>query len=441
MKDVADILLEINSTSSKNDKQSILAHNKGNTRLRRVLNQIFNPFFKTNIAKRKLEKKVSAIEVKGLIKTFDDYLEFLSRTTGKDAEIAEIQLFIRSQPSELKWLYEAMAIKSLKFGFSESTINKAFGEEFIPKFDLMLAEKYTEKKKDKKTGKDVIKKNYSRYEGKQVIATPKLDGNRCAVFVHDDGSIELLSRSGKDLEGYTDIIEAFKEFPRGIVYDGEILAINDENMKSSELFQKTQKIVRTKGEKKNVMFHAFDMLPIDEFKNGGCSTSCIKRKKALEMVVERHNQPLIAYVKPLYIGMFDHDKINELSEEAIAMEEEGIMVQLADASYQLKRTFDILKVKIMESADLMVKGTFEGEGKNEGKLGGVIVDYKGFDVRVGGGFSDELRESLWIDPEELIGKIVEVQYFKESVDKHGNLSLRFPIFKTIREDKTEPSYN
>ena len=441
MKEVADILLEINSTSSKTEKQSILAHNKGNTRLRRVLNQIFNPFLKTNIAKKKLEKKVNALDVKGSIKDVDDYLEFLSGTTGKDAEIAEIQAFIKSQPSELKWLYEAMAIKSLKFGFTESTINKAFGEEFIPTFDLMLAHKYIDEKTNKKTGEIVIKNNYLQYEGKRVIATPKLDGNRCAVFAHEDGRIELLSRSGKELEGYSEVVEAFRNLPKGLVYDGEILAINDEGMNSSELFQKTQKIVRTKGEKTGVMFHAFDLLPIKEFQSGGCSTSCIMRKTALESIISKHDQDLIAYVKPLYVGMFDHEKINELSEEAVALEEEGIMVQLADAPYQLKRTFDILKVKIMESADLMVKGTYEGKGENVGKLGGVIVDYKGFDVRVGSGFSKSQRDSLWIAPEELIGKIVEVQYFKESMDQYGELSLRFPIFKTIRDDKTEPSYN
>lgn len=441
MKDVANILLEINNTPSKTEKQSILAHNKGNTRLRKVLNQIFNPFLKTNIAKKKLDKKIVNVEASGSIKSFDDYIEFLSGTTGKDSQIVEIQAFISSQPDDLQWLYESMAIKSLKFGFSDSTINKAFGEEFIPTFDLMLAHKYIDKKKNQKTGKTVIKNNYLQYEGKRVIATPKLDGNRCAVFAHEDGRIELLSRTGKELEGYSEIVEAFKELPKGLVYDGEILAINDEGMVSSELFQKTQKIVRTKGEKTGVMFHAFDLLPIKEFQSGGCDTSCIMRKTALESIISKHNQDLIAYVKPLYVGMFDHQKINELSEEAVALEEEGIMVQLADAPYQLKRTFDILKVKIMESADLMVKGTYEGKGENIGKLGGVIVDYKGYDVRVGSGFSKELRESLWVNPEELIGKIVEVQYFKESMDQYGELSLRFPIFKTIRDDKTEPSYN
>lgn len=440
MNGIAEVLLQVEATSSKNEKGIILASHRDNTLLREVLNQIFNPFLKTNIAKKKLAKKVK-VEPTVHINDLTEYLSYLQNgCTGSDADIANVQAFIASQPEELQWLYEAMAIKTLKFGFTESTINKAFEEEFIPTFELMLAEKYTDTKR-KKDGTKVVKNNYERYIGKQVVATPKLDGNRCVVFVHENGLIELLSRSGKELEGYTEIVGAFKSFPKGFAYDGELLAINDTGLNSKELFIKTQKIVRTKGEKENVMFWAFDILPIADFKNGGCKTDCIDRKNALKNVVAQQDNPLVEYVEPLYVGEFDEEVIQQLSEEAGAREEEGIMVQLANASYQLKRTFDILKVKVMQSADLRVTGFYEGEGQNVGKLGGLIVDYKGYEVRVGGGYTKSERSEFWENPEQFVGQIIEVQYFEESSDQYGNLSLRFPVFKTIRDDKTEPSYN
>ncbi|HDR8453962.1 TPA: hypothetical protein QC364_000754 [Bacillus cereus] len=439
MKNIAEILLQVNSTSSKKEKEHIIGTYKDNPLFKEVLNQIYNPFLKTNIAKKKLAKKIKTIpsEIFGSDKEYIYYLQ--NKCTGKDIDIVNIQYFISQQPEEIRWLYEAMAIKTLKFGFTESTINKAFGYDFIPTFDVMLAEKYVETKRDSK-GVKKVKKNFLRYVGYNVIATPKLDGNRCVIFTNDNGEIELLSRSGQVLEGYTEIVEAFKAFPKGIVYDGELLAINNEGLNSKELFQKTQKIVRTKGEKTGVMFHAFDMLPIEDFKKGGCSTPCLLRKNALESIVEKYGNDLVAYVKPLYIGMFDEEIIQKLSEDACEQEEEGIMVQLADAPYQLKRTFDILKVKVFESADLRVVDMYEGEGQNIGKLGGVIVDYKGYTVRVGGGYTKDEREDIWSNPDMVMDKIVEVQYFKESEDQYGNLSLRFPVFKTIREDKTEPSY-
>lgn len=440
MKEIVEILLQVEATSSKKEKEAILATHKDNELLRDVLNQIFNPFLKTNIAKKKLAKKIktTATEVIGSDKDYINYLQ--TSCSGKDVDIANIQSFISQQPENIQWLYEAMAIKTLKFGFTESTINKAFAEEFIPTFDLMLAEKYIDSKREK-DGTKVVKNNYERYKDKKVIATPKLDGNRCAVFVYQDGGIELLSRSGKVLEGYTEIVEAFKAFPKGFVYDGELLAINNTGLNSKELFQKTQKIVRTKGEKTCIKFHTFDILPIVDFQNGGCKTNCIDRKNALKKVVAQYGNHLVEYVEPFYVGTFNKEIIDKLSEEAGEREEEGIMVQLAHAPYSLKRTFDILKVKVMESADLRVTGFFEGEGQNVGKLGGLIVDYKGYNVRVGGGYTKKERSEFWENPENFVGLIIEVQYFEESQDQNGNLSLRFPVFKTIREDKTEPSYN
>lgn len=441
MNEIAVILKQIEATSSKKEKEAILAMHKDNTLLKDVLNQIFNPFIKTNIAKKKLAKKVDLTNVTEL-RSIYDYMAFLSQSTGKDEHIATVQAYIESQPEDIRWLLEAMAIKNLKFGFTESTINKAFEYNFIPEFDVMLAEKYKEEKINKKTGEKKVKLNYLRYNGLMVVATPKLDGNRCVVIVHDSGLIELLSRSGKVLEGYHEVVEAFKAFPRGFVYDGELLATNEEGFNSKDLFTKTQRITRSKGEKKDIHFHAFDILPIESFKEGICITPCIDRKNALEKVVAMYSNGIVEYVKPLYVGVFDEEIIKKLSEEACALEEEGIMVQLADAPYQCKRTFDILKVKVFESADLRVIGYYEGkEASTAGKLGGFIVDYRGYKVNVGGGYSKEEREDYWKDPEAMVGKIIEVKYFNESQDKHGNLSLRFPVFKTVREDKIEPSYH
>ena len=43
--------------------------------------------------------------------------------------------------------------------------------------------------------------------------------------------------------------------------------------------------------------------------------------------------------------------------------------------------------------------------------------------------------------QEYLENIVEIQYFEESKNQDGKLSLRFPVFKKLRTDKTEPSYN
>ena len=71
----------------------------------------------------------------------------------------------------------------------------------------------------------------------------------------------------------------------------------------------------------------------------------------------------------------------------------------------------------------------------------IKCDYKGFELGVGSGFIDEQRYYYWNNPDDIIGKIVEVKYKNETKNKQGGLSVQFPTFITIRNDKTKPSYN
>lgn len=80
-------------------------------------------------------------------------------------------------------------------------------------------------------------------------------------------------------------------------------------------------------------------------------------------------------------------------------------------------------------------------GKFKGTLGSIVVDYKGTALGVGSGLSDEDREYLWNHRNEYVGRIATVQYFEETQDSTGKPSLRFPVFKEIREEGKEISYS
>ena len=125
----------------------------------------------------------------------------------------------------------------------------------------------------------------------------------------------------------------------------------------------------------------------------------------------------------------------------IELEHEGVMVNLSYAPYEGKRTKNILKVKAMQDCDLKIVGFEEGTGKNKGTLGAVIVDYKGFEVKVGSGFTDQDRDYFWNNQKELLGRVITVQYFEETTNKKDNsLSLRFPVYLELREPDKEVSY-
>jgi len=79
----------------------------------------------------------------------------------------------------------------------------------------------------------------------------------------------------------------------------------------------------------------------------------------------------------------------------------------------------------------------EGQEVVEDVLSAVIVTHKGGRVKVGSGFSLDERRKYFKDPSGILGSIITVQYFEETVDQDGNNSLRFPVFKANHGKKRE----
>ena len=62
--------------------------------------------------------------------------------------------------------------------------------------------------------------------------------------------------------------------------------------------------------------------------------------------------------------------------------------------------------------------------------------------RDGSGASDKEREEFFNDKDLIIGKVIEVQYFEETENqKDDGISLRFPTYKQVREDKDADDVN
>ena len=423
------ILEKIKNTSSNNEKQAILEKNKDNELLKEILKFVYNPYFKTGLSSKKIKKKITPTEYRLLLQPNNsityifDYLK--DHNTGTDQDIAHVQWYIRNYSEGCPEIVEEILTQNLKIGMTAKSINKVWNN-LIPEFNVMLADKYWEK----------IDK--LEQEKPRILVTQKLDGMRCTTIKLGD-KINLMSRSGQLMTGFVEIEQELRELPDG-VYDGEILAdLSIDN--SLDLFASTVSAARTKDtKKKNMTYNVFDYVKkVEEFVTGMFSESCIQRKQNLENILKKAHCNYIKYVEVLYDGEYNSDIIDKLLNKALSLQQEGIMLNIADAPYQKKRTTDILKVKKMNTVDLFVTNVFEGKGKYKGTLGGVVVEYKGQPVGVGSGFSDIQRKMIWEHPESIVGKLIEVQYFEESKDKNGKPSLRFPVFKKIRLDKNEES--
>lgn len=423
------ILEKIKNTSSSNEKQAILEQNKNNELLKEILKFVYNPYFRTGLSSKKIKKKITPTEYRLLLQP-DNSITYIfnylkDHNTGTDQDIAHVQWYIRNYSEGCPEIVEEILTQNLKIGMTAKTINKVWNN-LIPEFNVMLADKYWEK----------IDK--LEQEKPRILVTQKLDGMRCTTIKLGD-KINLMSRSGQLMTGFVEIEHELRELPDG-VYDGEILAdLSIDN--SLDLFASTVSAARTKDtKKKDMTYNVFDYVKkVEEFMTGMFSESCAQRKQNLENILKKAHCNYIKYVEVLYDGEYNSDIVDKLLNKALSLQQEGIMLNIADAPYQKKRTADILKVKKMNTVDLFVTNVFEGKGKYKGTLGGVVVEYKGQPVGVGSGFSDIQRKMIWEHPESIVGKLIEVQYFEESKDKNGKPSLRFPVFKKIRLDKNEES--
>ena len=321
---------------------------------------------------------------------------------------------------EIRDLLIRVLLKDLRCNINAKSINKAI-PNLIPQHQIMLASKFEGKLKGK------------------VSMSLKMDGIRNSVLI-ENNSIKHISRQGKIVENLNEINQALKEFNlNGYMLDGELIRKNIDNLSSDDNFRLTTKIVNSKSNnKRGLEFVVFDIVPIEDYYIGKSVIPYKERLELMEELIGEGNEFVRLVEK---FGVTDNvEEIYNQLEKVIADNQEGIILNTLDGVYGFgKRSKEILKVKKMQTCDIRCLRVEEGEGKYQGKLGKIICDYKGYELGVGSGFLDRDREFYWNNPNEIVGHIVEIQYFEESKNEKGELSLRFPIFKWVR-DKDEESY-
>lgn len=413
--EVKEIFDKIANTSGKNDKIKIIKQNKDNELFIECLKFLLDSDIVTGLSKKKIGKKVKLGETTTTdITVMFEYLK--QHNTGTSEDIATVQSFTHCMDEDLKEFCNGLFTKSLKIGVDVKSLNKAI-PNLIPSFDIMLGSKGELDKLPK---------------GMKFV-TEKFDGVRCFTQIRD-GRIIMKSRQNKVFEGLVDIESAIANLGLdNVCLDGEILAIDSPY---ETVYKDTMKIVSTKDEEKHgVKYMLFDIIPLSEFDNKEGKMKYSDRRAWLDTIKE---SKFINVAPILYKGT-DIDEVLKVLDKCRSNGAEGCMTN-TDKPYEFKRSKVLQKLKVMSTCDLRVIGFEEGDGKLKGTLGKIICNYKGFDLGVGSGFSEAMRDEIWNNQDKYLGKISEIQYFEQTNNDEGGLSLRFPVFKQWRFDKEEESY-
>lgn len=283
-----------------------------------------------------------------------------------------------------------------------------------------------------------------------LYVTEKLDGNRCIAY-HDGSSWVYLSRNGKQKLNYNFDMSGL---PKEYIYDGEVLSaeqtqnsiqlynyIKGESHTKpmyTNLFSKASGIMNRKGIQTGLIYNIFDV-QVDE--------PYYKRRALLDTIKMYLKSDTVRILPILWSGS-NPKAVDQLCDLVTNCGAEGLMINRPQATYEHKRTNALLKYKKSKTMDMRVSDTFEGTGKYEAALGSMLCvaqlpngDY--ISASVGTGISDEQRCQWYMHPNDIIGKIVEVEYFdisqNESALGTNHYSLRFPRLKRVRTDKNDIS--
>jgi hypothetical protein len=146
-------------------------------------------------------------------------------------------------------------------------------------------------------------------------------------------------------------------------------------------------------------------------------------------ITEEHIYPLIELDKRLAVlcDELEPEEVGYLLDKAVYLGYEGLVLRANGRWY---------RVKPKATADVFITGWFEQKDKHgelKGCLGGFNTNYGKVTA-----FTDEMREKLWIEPEQYVGKLMEVEY----KELYPSGSFRYAVkFLHFRDDKDVESFD
>lgn len=447
IRDAFHALEGVEAERSTKGKNQILIDHQDNRVLKTLLYYAFNKYMQYYI------KQVPEVEPAMRDISAENYTAFLtlldhlsSRQVVSDIPGRVAEFLKKCNAREQKW-YTRILKRSLEIGMAEKAINKVYGN-FIPVYEVQLADKV---KDVTLTDAKTIKRLPERF-----VVQYKIDGYRLNIHKSESGNVSICTRSGLPVNGYTQVERDAREFlPGGAVYDGEMVSpklfawieqnmLQDKGGKIADrsLFTEAVSKVFSHEENKEGIFNIFDVVKESEWISRNASETYGSRILTLnEGIRPIAEQTASMRVVPTS-RVFYRDNPDDLTEvvrifhKFLSWGWEGLMIKAVDAPYEWKRTKNLLKLKLMDTADLSVLSVLEGTGQGKGMVGKLVCDYKGTILNIGTGrMTAEEKRAYWEHPNQIIGKTIEVSYQAESVGRNGEPVLDFAMYKGMRSDK------
>jgi DNA ligase-1 len=313
----------------------------------------------------------------------------------------------------------------------------------------------------------------------------KYDGERAQIHMSESGKTYIFSRNQEDSSGkYPDVLREIKNYvkpeTKSFILDCEAVAwdtVENRILPFQVLSTRKRKSAEDDEIKVKVCLFAFDLLHLND--KSLIKLSLAKRRKILK---DSFNETPGKFMFAKARDVENLEEIQEVLDEAVHGQCEGLMVKTLDSSYEIaKRSQHWLKLKkdylegVGDTVDAVVIGAYYGKGKRTGAYGGFLLacydeDNEQFQTvcKLGTGFKDEdlethtnflkqhviekpksyyriddtLKPDVWFEAIQ----VWEIKCADLSLspvhtaaigvlESNKGISLRFPRYLRIRDDK------
>lgn len=414
-----DILNELNESNSSNYKLDILKKYKDNSELKKLLELTYNRNkYNFNVSKNCIIKDNPSILESNGSKTVDELLSALEILGGGTIRGNEAHQFVcnhlKCLDNDNKEIFLNVLGRDLKIGLNVKSINKVF-KNLIPKPNYMRCAVLSEK---------TLKKiNFPAF------IQLKMDGTYREIHVAD-GQVSGKTRSGEEYFNPV-LFKEMENFPNGF-YTGELTIEGESRFSGNGLINS----LNPPYEK--ITFTVWDYLTDEDYLEKS-KTPYYSRFESLSDIIEKHESNRVKLVPNHEVNSIDEalKYVSDWMEQGL----EGGVLKDKNNVFKNGTSGTQLKIKLKVDAEMRITGFTDGTigTKREGKIG--AIQFSNDEGTIKGqcsGFSDEELDLFTKNKDNLIGKIISVE-FNDIVKSENNdyYALSHPRFIEIRNDKDE----
>lgn len=422
------ILQEVANTSSRKEKEAILASYSDHEDLRNAFYYAYTPKLDYFISELNCEPNFTTRGIKTLSEVMNTIrINVCSRLiTGHKARdfMIDNAEFLSDDDQEVLKLIIG---RDLRCGVGVSTINKIW-PDLIYDHPYMRCSGLSEK----------LLKNFEL----PCYSQEKLDGLYCDIVVLDTG-VTYMSRAGNDLFLNSDdadhALGSINQNEGDFVLQGEILVLTEDKQEYLPREESNGYINSHDRDMSRIVFVLWDCIPYQDFYDKECNIAYKYRFdqcRKYEMDLPYNFKLVENHVCNSVSDIIDHFTAVRTRHG------EGTVIKNINTNFWSSTTSkDQLKIKVIIEVDLKIVGFKPGKGKFEGKVGSILCQSSDGLLEVGvSGMNDKTRDYVTTNIDSLISKeqIVTVKingvlYNKTGDGKH---SAFLPRLKEIRYDKS-----